>query len=81
MSANNHNDALVAKNDRFAMDQSDPPIGLDNDELSQDELNNVSGGLRAAMKDQQPDGRMAFGPDGKAAAARPSDDPSDRTVL
>ena len=73
MSANDRNEAFFDSNEAAA-DSSEG-------ELSQDELDNVSGGLRAAMKDQQPDGRMAFGPDGKATAAQPFDDPSDRAAM
>ncbi len=77
MSTNDQNERIAFKNDR-AMDNeaaSDSSEG----ELSQDELNNVSGG-RAMFKAEQPDGRVAFGPDGKAVAAQPSDDPSDALV-
>ena len=76
MSMNNRNEEFADKNERYAMDSEGAPEG----ELSQDELDNVSGGLRAA-KAEQPDGRAAFEPDGRAMAARPSDDPSDRAVV
>ncbi len=78
MSTNDQNERIAFKNDR-AMDNeaaSDSSEG----ELSQDELDNVSGG-RYLMNTEQPDGRAAFGPDGKAVAARPSDDPSDRAAF
>ena len=75
MSTNDPNERFMHDKDgRMAFDSE----AAADSELSQDELDNVSGGLRAAMKDQQPDGlRIAFEPDGKATAARPSDDPSD----
>ncbi len=70
MSTNDRNEGFVDKNDARAYADSE---GAPDGELSQDELNNVSGG-RVALG---PDGRVALGPDGKATAARPSDDPSD----
>ncbi len=70
MSTNDRNDPNDA---RSYVDSEGAPDG----ELSQDELDNVSGGLRAAAMPGQPDGRFAMQPDGKAMAARPSDDPSD----
>ncbi len=45
MSANDRNEKFADKNDRYAMDNEAAPDGAEG-ELSQDELNNVSGGLR-----------------------------------
>ncbi len=75
MSTNDQNERIIAKNDR-AMENEAAADSTDG-ELSQDELDNVSGG-RAVFG---PDGRAVFGPDGKAMAAQPSDDPSDRAVV
>ncbi len=44
MSANDRNEKFADKNDRYAMDNEAAPDGAEG-ELSQDELNNVSGGL------------------------------------
>ena len=73
MSTNDRNEEFADKNDNDFFDSQGAPGG----ELSQDELNNVSGG-RVALG---PDGRAAFEPDGRAVAAQPSDDPSDRAAM
>ena len=58
MSTNDRNEkASFDKNERYAMDSEGAPDG----ELSQDELDNVSGGLRAAAMPGQPDGRLMAG--------------------
>ena len=67
MSTNDRNEEFADKNDNDFFDSQGAPDG----ELSQDELNNVSGG-RMLFKAEQPDGA--------AAAARPSDDPSYRFI-
>ncbi len=76
MSTNDQNERIAFKNDR-AMGNEAAADSTDG-ELSQDELDNVSGGARAVFG---PDGKAVFGPDGKAVAARPSDDPSDRIAF
>jgi hypothetical protein len=76
MSVNNRNDAAADKNNAF-VDQGDTPISPDNDELSQDELNNVAGGLmsfgqdRAAARNADTSG--AFVDKNDAVAARNAD--------
>ncbi len=66
MSTNDRNDP----NELRSSDNAAAAAGSEG-ELSQDELNNVSGG-RMLFKAEQPDGA--------AAAARPSDDPSYRFI-
>ena len=57
MSMNDRNEEFADKNDNDFFDSE----GASDGELSQDELNNVSGGLRAAAMPGQPDGRLMAG--------------------
>ena len=69
MSTNDRNDPNDA---RSYVDSEGAPDG----ELSQDELNNVSGGLRAVAMPGQPDGRLVA----QKTDGRPSDDPADMSA-
>ena len=60
MSMNDRNEGFVDRNEGF-VDKNDAAADASEGELSQDELDNVSGGLRAAAMPGQPDGRLMAG--------------------
>ena len=75
MSTNDKHERMADKNERVAFDTTDP-ISPDTGELSQDELDQVSGGRmygttdRAAQGTDPADRTLARGDDDKSDAAR-----------